>query len=361
MKYDGILLVFDEGYKCYSDLLDNIKLKHYYNLITWITDDCNYHNSKYVCANTFEKINNDDIFCEFKYGEHIYALLEKDIRKKRKVPVFTITTKEYKVFKESEKDINLMSIYIYSDENAMSKNKAYFQGECIYNVNGKRIDSVCDLIDRLWILRKTGGGLSRDLINKLVECDLLVKNGKVSDVSNASYDLRLGDEYYYAGEIKQLTDKQPFITIEPYDYVIASCKEMINMPRDVSGRFDISVKLFCQGLILSNSTQVDPGFRGKLFCLLFNTSNKTVYLKRGMHYVTLEFNKLIEPTTPYSGEYVDQESIVAYLPPVIMHGAINELKKEIELLKEENKKMQSIYLSVVSLFLAIISVLMMLS
>jgi len=146
------------------------------------------------------------------------------------------------------------------------------------------------------------------------------------------------------------------LALEPYDYAIASCNEKISMPRDVSGRFDVSVNLFCQGIILSNSTQVDPGFRGKLFCLLFNTSNKVVYLKRHTHFATMEFNKLIEPTTPYSGKYADEDSIVPYLPTNVMQGAINELKKEIENLKTENQKMQGIYLSVLALFLAIVSI-----
>ena len=175
-------------------------------------------------------------------------------------------------------------------------------------------------------------------------------------INNSSYDLTLGDEYYYAGEINELSDKKPFLALEPYDYAIASCNEKISMPRDVSGRFDVSVNLFCQGIILSNSTQVDPGFRGKLFCLLFNTSNKVVYLKRHTHFATMEFNKLIEPTTPYSGKYADEDSIVPYLPTNVMQGAINELKKEIENLKTENQKMQGIYLSVLALFLAIVSI-----
>ena len=97
-------------------------------------------------------------------------------------------------------------------------------------------------------------------------------------------------------------------------------------------------------------------FSSGLPCLLFNTSNKVVYLKRHTHFATMEFNKLIEPTTPYSGKYADEDSIVPYLPTNVMQGAINELKKEIENLKTENQKMQGIYLSVLALFLAIVSI-----
>lgn len=47
-------------------------------------------------------------------------------------------------------------------------------------------------------------------MNKLVKCNLLIKDGKLDNVSNSSYDLTLGDEYYYAGEIKELSEKSRF-------------------------------------------------------------------------------------------------------------------------------------------------------
>lgn len=44
----------------------------------------------------------------------------------------------------------------------------------------------------------------------MVKCNLLIKDGKLDNVSNSSYDLTLGDEYYYAGEIKELSEKSRF-------------------------------------------------------------------------------------------------------------------------------------------------------
>lgn len=38
-------------------------------------------------------------------------------------------------------------------------------------------------------------------------------------------------------------------------------------------------------------------------CLLFNTSSEKVQLKRGQHFTTIEFVKLIESTIPYAGKY----------------------------------------------------------
>lgn len=47
-----------------------------------------------------------------------------------------------------------------------------------------------------------------------------------------------------------------------------------------------------------------------------------------------------------------------YIPGNALQGAINELKKEVEQLKSESRIMQNIYLGVVALMFAIISILL---
>lgn len=222
------------------------------------------------------------------------------------------------------------------------------------------LDSITQLIIALVDAANIGGGLSHDIIKLMIDCGMLLDNADKKGVKGASYDLLLGDEYYYDGKIKRLTDSSSFLTIEPYDYAIVSCKERARIPRDIIGKFGLTVGLFCQGIILSNGPQIDPGFNGTLFCLLFNTSNQAVHLKRGMHYATIEFNKLIKPAPPYEGSYQEKTKIIDYIPANALHGAINELKKEIEQLKKESKLMQNIYLAVVGILFAILSILLVL-
>ena len=92
--------------------------------------------------------------------------------------------------------------------------------------------------------------------------------------------------------------------------------------------------------------------------MLFNTSNRAVHLKRGKHHATIEFNKLIGYAGPYKGQYQGKKSIIDYIPGNALQGAINELKKEVEQLKSESRIMQNIYLGVVALMFAIISILL---
>ena len=78
--------------------------------------------------------------------------------------------------------------------------------------------------------------------------------------------------------------------------------------------------------------------------MLFNTSNRAVHIKRGKHYATIEFNKLIGYSEPYVGKYQGKDKIIEYIPENALHGAINELKREVESLKNESHIMQNIYL-----------------
>jgi deoxycytidine triphosphate deaminase len=229
----------------------------------------------------------------------------------------------------------------------------------LYKIINKNIEETTELIWRLWNHRNSGGILSKRLIELMITCGMLLDSAEIDNVSGASYDLSLGDEYYHSGKIKTLSDESPFIPIEPYDYAIVTSKEIANFPRDITARFDLSVSLFCQGIILSNGPQVDPGFEGRLFCLLFNTSNSLITLKRAQHYATIEFHKMIEPTDAYVGKYQGKYKIISYLPSNSMRGAIYELKKELDDVKRENKNLVSIFLGVTSLILAIIALILL--
>lgn len=233
-----------------------------------------------------------------------------------------------------------------------------YQDKAHYILNNTDATAVVSLIALLWEYQNQGGALSQKIISSMIDCGMLLRNADPDMIKGASYDLCLGDEYYYDGKIQKLSDAKPFLTIEPYDYAIVSCKEIAWIPRDVIAKFGLTVGLFCQGIILSNGPQIDPGFRGTLFCLLFNTSNRAVHLKRGKHYATIEFNKLIGYAEPYEGKYQGKERIIEYIPENALHGAINELKKEVENLKTESRFMQNIYLGVVALMFAIISILL---
>jgi guanylate kinase/deoxycytidine triphosphate deaminase len=228
-----------------------------------------------------------------------------------------------------------------------------FQGQFTYVLDRTEVDDCARLLSALW--HNESGILSARLIHLLLKCGTLLSGADAEKVAPASYDLQLGDKIFYGGRIQQLNDANPIHLIEPYDYAIVTSRESAQFPADIAARFDLTVSLFCQGVILSNGPQVDPGFTGPLFCLLLNTSSSPVALKRGQHYATLEFHRLPEPTYPYSGPYLKKE-LIDYLPSNAAQGAINTLKKEIEGLRAESGRLQNLIVSIIALLLAFLAV-----
>ena len=229
-------------------------------------------------------------------------------------------------------------------------------GTCgLYTVRAGETEATVELIRTLWRTRNRSGVLPRTVIERLVACGTLLERASADRVQEASYDLRLGDEYYYGGRIHRLTDSEPILLLAPYDYVIVTSHEIADLPREVTGRFDLTVGLFCQGVILSNGPQVDPGFRGPLFCLLFNTSSSPVLLKRRQKYATIEFHKTLGPTVGYTGSY-QGKTLIDYLPSNAARGAINELKVQLEEVRKESRNLQATMFAILSLILAMIAV-----
>lgn len=339
---------------------------------------------EYVSIDIFnDLINKEDLLVDAEYRGKKYGIRKDEYKRlidENKTPILVLAPEVasklihkkncFYFFFDTEDEI-LFNRYltrmgkIETEVKKIEKNKFYDQvckdrkyrnlAHYIFDTKNS-IESSVSLIQMLWANQEISGPLGQNMIKKMLECGVLLKNTDLEMIKGASYDLRLGDEYYYAGKISKLSKTNPFLTIEPYDYAIVSCKETACMPRDIIAKFGLTVGLFCQGIILSNGTQIDPGFRGTLFCLLFNTSNRPVHIKRGKHYATIEFNKLIDFAEPYSGKYQDKTNIIDYIPENAMRGAINELKKEVSNLKKESHIMQNIYLGAMAIMFAIISI-----
>ena len=346
-------------------------------------DDSNY---EYTSDEDFDKLLSDNkLLVDSTYRNKKYGIKQEEynrVLRKEKVPILVITPasatellskgkEKYMCIFLDAQDETLVDRWVErlgTDPNNKAKKEFLkqhkvdreYQDKAHYILNNTDVSASVSLIALLWEYQNQGGALSQKLISSMIDCGMLLRDADPEMINGASYDLHLGDEYYYDGKIQKLSDEKPFLTIEPYDYAIVSCRETAWIPRDVIAKFGLTVGLFCQGIILSNGPQIDPGFRGTLFCLLFNTSNRAVHLKRGKHYATIEFNKLIGYAEPYEGKYQGKERIIEYIPENALHGAINELKKEVEHLKTESRIMQNIYLGVVALMFAIISILLVL-
>lgn len=298
-----------------------------------------------------------------KYGSYYYGYCNSEVTtllSGGSIPILTITPdSRSQVMEWLNNKYGYISIDIFIDSNDDLLNQRYTSRKgkvddsalaqrasdrekakyFTYRVNNNSTSGIIDIsyfILEAIKFERLNGVLSSRLIKKMINLGMLIDNPVTDNIKYASYDLTVGDNYYINEEIKGLSKRKGFINIDPGNYAIVESKEIINLPNNICGRFDLLVGLFCRSVILSNSTQVDPGFHGKLYCLLFNPSNERINLKMGERYATLEFSKMIEPSEGYNGKYQNKIDLIDFLAKDLQKSVIVNHSQEIEKLKKES-------------------------
>lgn len=192
----------------------------------------------------------------------------------------------------------------------------------------KRKNNPNDLVSACSVLLEIynkPGVLSGEQIKSLMKLGILIYNGNETNIQVASYDLTLHGEFLRSGV---RIEEQDIISIEPFAYVIVGAKELANLPTNICANYDLKVSMFCRGIILSNGPQVDPGYRGILLALLFNTSSKQFIMNQylGYDFATMQFLSLSSPASSgYSGKNLFKKSIGEY----IRQYADDEMSKKV--------------------------------
>jgi deoxycytidine triphosphate deaminase len=141
------------------------------------------------------------------------------------------------------------------------------------------------------------GVLTNDEIKHCVEKFKLIDPFDEQLLKPARYKLTLGEDYAMGGERRKLYNEpgKDTLTIQPFQVAIVSTRETLNMPRFLIARWNLDIHLVYEGLLWVGGPQVDPGYCGRLFCPLYNLSNKPVTLRFGQVIATIDFIK----TTPF--------------------------------------------------------------
>lgn len=128
------------------------------------------------------------------------------------------------------------------------------------------------------------GGLEGNVI--FIE-NLDTKQIRNTDSSNASYDLKVGDEYRDHRESNKtdLLDNGK-ISLQPGATVIIETAESFKLPKSRFGHVVPKVSLLQDGLS-NTSSKIDPGYDGKLSITVFNLGKRTIELKKGQVFCTL--------------------------------------------------------------------------
>jgi deoxycytidine triphosphate deaminase len=142
-----------------------------------------------------------------------------------------------------------------------------------------------------------------------------------SNVRSAGYDLRLGTQYYlpnvkdegaddYGGLVSVRTldlQKAATICIPANQVIIVSMIEKLSLPDDMVGHLSLKLDLLLKGVIMASQSQIDAGYKGGIFALLYNLSNEEVCIKHGSPVLRMELATLSQVTDePYKGDYGDK-------------------------------------------------------
>ncbi len=148
-----------------------------------------------------------------------------------------------------------------------------------------------------------GGVVTKDHLEPLMRAGCMVTDADLGEIRSASYDLRIGSEVLCQGKVTTLTASAPHFEIPAYSYAVVSALENASLPPFVIGRFDLKVSYFFEGVILSNGPQVDPGYKGALFCMLYNGTGRPRLLTLGKHFATIDFTTTTSMTQGYRQKY----------------------------------------------------------
>jgi deoxycytidine triphosphate deaminase len=215
---------------------------------------------------------------------------------------------------------------LYTEKRFSSEN--FFDVIAYYDKDVNRVEDIVNACEVLDHILSHPGVLASEQIVTLMKLGILIFDGTEKRVKGASYDLLIDKEHLQSG-IKVVSSDT--FTISPLDYIVASAKESVNLPKNICGTFDTKVSMFCKGIILSNGPQVDPGYQGRLLCLLFNTSAKEFIIEqsREFEFATIQFSALSKKTDiVYSGRYQRKERVRDYISQ-FADQSIGELVKNI--------------------------------
>lgn len=142
--------------------------------------------------------------------------------------------------------------------------------------------------------------------------DLFLTGHDSSQARTAGYDLRVGNEYYIdrgrlsrwrSEDLRELGRGQA-ISIEPHEVAVIRMAEEIRMPATLVGHLSLKLDVLLKGVIMSSQSQIDAGYEGPIYVLLYNPSSVTVRLDWHLPLVRVEFAQLDwESEEPYDGDY----------------------------------------------------------
>lgn len=167
--------------------------------------------------------------------------------------------------------------------------------------------------------------LTDEAIHTLCTKGNLIEPYDVLKLQPTSYDLTLGNEFLKLSKSPiplDPTEKstinydvlerklgEPFI-IEPGQFLLATTKETVNIPRDLSAKVKGKSSIGRLGLAIQNAGHIDPGFKGQITLELHNAGNRPIdlsFVERICQIIFVRNTSGVSHT--YRGKYQNQENV----------------------------------------------------
>ena len=119
-------------------------------------------------------------------------------------------------------------------------------------------------------------------------------SGDAACLDTASYKLRLGNQAHVGGRHIEVSHDKPLV-LDPHQVAVVKTYEEVNIPRFLVGRWNLRVKWVYEGILWVGGPQVDPGWKGQLYCPIYNLAERQVVIPFKERVFTMDFTR----TTPF--------------------------------------------------------------
>lgn len=153
-----------------------------------------------------------------------------------------------------------------------------------------------------------------------LRADAAIKSFVREQVKTGSYDMRLGQKYIpgyrdgdKAPDVRALALGQ-YLRLAANEVVLVEMEEELALPDYVVGHLTLKVNVLLRGVIIASQSQIDAGYKGRIFALLYNLSSQEVSLERLQPILRLELATLDEKVAPYGGSMTERPLSTDLLP-----------------------------------------------